>query len=316
MDDTYTIQDLSANKDISLFPVPILFVVFNRPDTTKRVFEVIRKIKPSKLYIATDGPRMNREDESKLCEDTRMVTENIDWACEVHRKYSDQNLGCKKGVSSAITWFFDNVEEGIVLEDDCLPDQSFFSFCQELLGKYRNIDKVKMISGDNFQFGKKYGDASYYFSNFPHIWGWATWRRAWREYDIDMKTYPEFKKRNRIAQIFEDKRVQKYWLNLFDRLYDNKIDTWDGQWVYSVYNNNGVVILPNVNLVSNIGFDENATHTKKLDGIFSEIPTGKIGTIVHPASIVVNEEADTNYSSLLVKTVFVRILRKLQFVLN
>ena len=139
-----------------MYQTPILFVIFNRPDTTKRVFESIRKIRPAKFYIAADGPRPTKEGESKLCEETRNITEDIDWPCEVHRKYSEQNLGCKKGVSSAITWFFDNVEEGVILEDDCLPDPSFFSFCEELLSKYRNTDKVKMISGDNFQFGKMY----------------------------------------------------------------------------------------------------------------------------------------------------------------
>jgi hypothetical protein len=172
-----------------------------------------------------------------------------------------------------------------------------------------------MISGDNFQFGKKYGDASYYFSNFAHIWGWATWRRAWQEYDLEMRTYPEFKKNNHIAKIFKNKRIQKYWLNLFDNLYAGKVDTWDGQWVYSIYDKGGVVILPNVNLISNIGFGENATHTKAED-IFSEIPTGTIGKIVHQVGISVNEVADARYSSILVKNIFVRIFRKLKSLLG
>lgn len=290
---------------------PILFTIFNRPDTTKRVFEAIRKIKPKKLYIAADGPRRNKEGEEKLCEETRKTTENIDWPCEVYRKYSEINLGCKVGASSAHDWFFENVEEGIILEDDDLPDPSFFYFCQELLIKYRNADKVKMISGDNFQFSKKYGNASYYFSNFPHIWGWATWRRAWQEYDIEMKTYPEFKKNNRIADIFKDKKVQKYWIGLFDKLYANKIDTWDGQWVYSIYSNNGVAILPNVNLVTNIGFADNATHTKAKN-IFSDIPSRSIGAIIHPSRIEINEEADMFYGSFLIKSLFQRIIRKLK----
>lgn len=316
MENNFTLSDMLDRKEEEIFCVPILFVIFNRPDVTARVFEAIRKIKPEQLFIAADGPRLNKEGEGKLCEETRKITENIDWTCEVYRKYSDQNLGCKKGVSSAISWFFENVEEGIILEDDCLPDQSFFTFCQELLEKYKNTNQIKMISGDNFQFEKKYGDASYYFSNFPHIWGWATWRRAWNEYDLEMRTYPDFKRENRIAQIFKDKRIQKYWINLFDNLYNNKVDTWDGQWVYSIYNNNGIVILPNVNLVSNIGFGVDATHTKKSDDILGNIPSETIQTIIHPVSIMVNEEADANYSSLLVKTVFVRILRKLQSVLN
>ena len=298
------------------FSVPILFIIFNRPDTTKRVFEAIRNIKPTKLYVAADGPRLGKDGEAKLCEEARQTTEAIDWPCEVYRKYSDNNLGCKIGVSGAITWFFDNIEEGIILEDDCLPDLSFFYFCQELLNKYRNIGKVKMISGDNFQFGKKCGDASYYFSNFPHIWGWATWRRAWKEYDIDMKTYPLFKKSNHISQIFKNKKLQKYWMNLFEKLHDDKVDTWDGQLVYSIYDNDGVTILPNVNLISNIGFSENATHTKVLDDILSEIPTGKIETIIHPKEILVNEVADANYGNMLVKNIFVRIFRKLKFMLG
>lgn len=298
-----------------MYQTPILFIVFNRPDTSKRVFEAIRKIKPAKLYIAADGPRSHKEGEAELCEATRKVTENIDWPCEVKRKYSNQNLGCKRGVSSAINWYFDNVELGIILEDDCLPDPSFFTFCQELLEKYKNVDHVKMISGDNFQFGKKYGDASYYFSNFPHIWGWATWRRVWNEYDIEMKNYPEFKKNNKISQIFKDKKIQKYWLNLFDKLYENKIDTWDGQLVYSIYDNNGLSILPNVNLITNIGFGGNATHTKT-DSIFSEIPTDTIETIIHPKEITVNEEADAKYRALIIKNIFARILRRLRSILN
>jgi len=299
-----------------MYQTPVLFLIFNRPDTTARVFETIRKIKPSRLYVAADGARPNRDGEAALCEATRKITENIDWPCEVHRKYSDLNLGCRLGVSSAISWFFDNVEEGIILEDDCLPNLSFFAFCEELLVKYRNTDKVKMISGDNFQFGKKYNDASYYFSNFPHIWGWATWRRAWREYDVDMKTYPGFKKENRIARILKDKRVQKYWMNLFDKLYSNKVDTWDGQWVYSIYSHNGISVLPNVNLVSNIGFNEDATHTKVVDDILGDMSTEEVQEIIHPDLIVANEEADANYSAFLVKNIFVRILRKLKSILS
>lgn len=316
MNNIPTIQNDPATKGVGLFTTPILFTIFNRPDTTGKVFESIRKIKPAKLYISADGPRLNRDGEGELCHEARKATENIDWPCEVHRKYSEINLGCKVAASSAHDWFFGNVEEGIILEDDDLPDTSFFYFCQELLNKYRDVDKVKMISGNNFQFGKKYGDASYYFSNFPHIWGWATWRRSWQEYDIEMKTYPEFKKNNRIADIFKNKKIQKYWLNLFDKLYENKINTWDGQWVYSIYSHNGIVILPNVNLVSNIGFNVDATHTKKADDILSNMPAEAIKTIIHPVSMIVNEEADLNYSSFLVKNIFERIFRKLKSMLN
>ncbi len=299
-----------------MYKTPILFIVFNRPDVTKRVFDAIRMVKPTKLYIAADGPRSNKVGDAKLCEETRKIIENVDWPCEVKLLFQEKNLGGKKGPIVALDWFFENEEEGIILEHDCLPSEDFFIFCRELLEKYRNTDKVKMISGDNFQFGKKYGDASYYFSNFPHIWGWATWRRVWREYDGNIKTYPDFKKNNKIAQIFKKRRVQKYWLNLFDKLYDNKLDVWDGQVAYTIYDHQGVAVLPNVNLVSNIGFSEEATHTKDPNDILSNIPTEKIGTIIHPESIVVNSEADTSYSTFLVKNIFVRIFRKLKSLLG
>jgi hypothetical protein len=298
------------------FPVPLLFVVFNRPDTTKRVFDAIRNIRPRKLYIAADGPREHKDGEAGLCEETRKVVENIDWPCEVLRKYSDKNLGCKVGVSSSITWFFEHEEEGIILEDDCLPDPSFFTYCQELLEKYRNIPQVKMISGDNFQFGKTYGEASYYFSYFPHIWGWATWRRSWKEYDLEMKSYPIFKENNSIAKIFKDKKLQQYWTSYFDKLYEGKIDTWDGQVAYSMYDHGGVAIIPNVNLVSNIGFSENATHTKNADTIVSNMSVGSIKTITHPSDIIVNEEADIRYSKTLVKSIVVRTLSKIKSILH
>ncbi len=299
------------------FPVPILFVIFNRPDTTKQVFEVIRKIKPTKLYIVADGPRLNKNEEKNICEETRRITENIDWQCEVVRKYSDTNLGCKVNMSYGISWFFKNEEQGIILEDDCLPNESFFVFCQELLEKYKNVEKVKMISGDNFQFGRKYGNASYFFSNFPNIWGWATWRRAWREYDMDMKTYPEFKKNNKIETIFNDKRIQKFMIRLFDNLYDNRMNTWAGRWAYAIYNNDGVSIAPNVNLVSNIGFGENSTNTKKENNISNNIPTESLGNIIHPDSIIVNEEADDFlFEKIFYKTFFEKIINRINMYLK
>lgn len=301
----------------ALFSTPILFVIFNRPDTTKLVFEAIRKIKPTKLYIVADGAREKKKGELNLCEDTRLVTENIDWECEVFRKYSDKNLGCKVNMSNGISWFFENEEQGIILEDDCLPDQSFFSYCQELLNKYKNVDKVKMISGNNFQFGRKYGEASYFFSNFPNIWGWATWRRAWRDYDIEMKSYPEFKKNKKIINIFRDKRIQKFMIKLFDRLYSNKMNTWAGRWAYAIYNSGGVSIAPNVNLVSNIGFGKNSTNTKKEDNISNNIPTEALGEIIHPNRIVVSEEADDFlFQKIFYKNIFEKIINRIKMYLK
>lgn len=291
---------------------PILFIIFNRPDTTRRVFDEIRKIKPQSLYIAADGPRIGRVGEAELCAETRKIVSNIDWPCEVSNNFSETNFGCKIGVSKAINWFFEKVEAGIILEDDCLPDQSFFLFCQELLEKYRSTDKIKMISGNNFQGGIQRGEASYYFSNFPHIWGWATWRRAWKDYDLSMRSYPQFKSEGKIKNIFTNRKIQRYYLSLFDRLYRNEIDTWDGQWVYSIYEKNGLTIIPNKNLVSNIGFGPNATHTKA-EGILSKIPNGKIEEISHQLKIEADEEADNlTFNKIYYRPLIQKIITKIK----
>lgn len=291
---------------------PILFIIFNRPDTTRRVFDEIRKIKPQSLYVAADGPKIKQAGEVDLCEETQKIASDVDWPCDVHTNFSETNLGCKIGVSKAIDWFFEKVEAGIILEDDCLPDQSFFLFCQELLEKYRDTDKIKMISGNNFQGGIQRGEASYYFSRFPHIWGWATWRRAWNDYDVSMRSYPQFKSEGKIKDIFTNQKVQRYYISLFDRLYRNEIDTWDGQWVYSIYKKNGLSIIPNTNLVSNIGFGPNATHTKA-EGILSKMPTGKIEKISHPLKIEANEEADNlTFNKIYYRPLTQKIITKIK----
>lgn len=250
----------------------ILFLTFNRLDTTKRVFEEIKKAKPLKLYIASDGPRENVSGEyEKVREVRNFIESNIDWECEVKTLFRDNNLGCKIAVSSAIDWFFENEQMGIILEDDCLPSQSFFRFCEELLIKYENDERVALISGDNFN-KNKIGEADYYFSKIPHIWGWATWKRAWQKYDVNMSKFSEFKKNKEIKKIWSNKNVQNYWLYILNEVYNNKIDTWDYQLAFSLFLNNSFCICPNVNLVSNIGFGKNATNTF----VFNNKTTGLI----------------------------------------
>ena len=248
---------------------PVLFMIFNRPDTTQKVFNAIRQAKPKQLFIAADGPREGTEGEKEKCEQARKVIEQVDWNCEVKTLFRDKNLGCKIADTFAIDWFFENVDEGIILEDDCLPSQSFFWFCQELLEYYRADTRIMMISGNNFQFGKVRGEGSYYFSKYAHLWGWATWRRAWRYYDVDMKSFEKFKIESQINNIFRIKQQQKYWTKIFQSVYDGKIDTWCYQWAYTCFINNGLCIMPNVNLVSNIGFGADSTHTKEENNIFS-----------------------------------------------
>lgn len=275
-----------------LFSTPILFLIFNRPELTKKVFQRIREVKPKHLYVSADGPRTNKPGEAELCEQARkIVVDNIDWDCELKTRLLEKNLGCKMAVSSAITWFFENVEEGIILEDDCLPDISFFGFCAELLQYYRFNNAIMHIGGANFQDGRTRGDGSYYFSTCNHIWGWATWKRAWDKYDIKLSSFPQYLE-NKIISDFANSDMKKYWTRRFKLAYENKIDTWDIHWQYAMITNNGLAIIPNKNLISNIGFNTLATHTVDRFNPLANIPISPLDTIVHPSQIRANYDAD------------------------
>jgi len=276
----------------SFFNTPVLFMIFNRPDTTYEVFESIRKIKPKKLFVSADGPRAGKPGEEEKCRITRDVVKKIDWDCELHTNFSESNLGCKRGVTKGINWFFDNVDEGIILEDDCLADPSFFTLCSELLERYRGDENIMHIGGVNFQDGIKRGEASYYFSRLCHVWGWATWKRAWSKYDVTIKNYTDEKYDSVIGGIIPDKEIRGHYKKYFELVKNNQLDTWDYQWVWTVWSNNGLSVIPNVNLVRNIGFGEEATHTTDTSSSLSEIETGKITGIVHPEKIEADFEAD------------------------
>jgi len=271
----------------SQFETPILFLVFNRVKETKIVFKAIKNQKPKKLFIAADGPRKSVKGEIALCTEVRNIVTDIDWECELHVLFRDENLGCGIAVSSAISWFFDNIEEGIILEDDCLPNISFFSFAEQLLKVYRHEKKVMHITGNNFQLGKRRGDGSYYYSNYAHIWGWATWKRAWKLYDFDMKGFEKFKVINKEYQNLMP-------CELFESVFHNKIDTWDVQWAYTILKNKGLSIVPNISLVRNIGFDY-GTHTNSGTPYFYKmIEHGEIESIKSPSSkIEANYIADS-----------------------
>lgn len=270
-------------------------MVFNRLDTTKKVFEQIRKAKPPRLYISADGAREFKLDEAQKIEEVRAyILENIDWECQVKTLFRDKNLGCREAIIEAITWFFSYEKQGIILEDDCLPVQSFFWFCEEMLDYYGNDKRIWHISGDNFQNGIKYGDGSYYYSRYTHIWGWATWADRWQKYDPNLSTLSQFKQQNIISMVFDNKNEQRFWLDVFDKIYQKKFMTcWDYQWSYCAFANNGLCILPNVNMISNIGFGENATHTHDLESEMANIESKEIDfPIVHPTFKVANKIAD------------------------
>jgi len=275
-----------------MFQKPILFLIFNRPDTTRIVFNKIKELKPKYLFVSADGPRSNKPEENNMCLNARNIINDIDWDCELQTNFYDTNLGCKKGVSSGIEWFFNNVEEGIILEDDCLPDISFFNFCEVLLEKFRHDTRVMHIGGSNFQDGKIRSDGSYYFSKISHIWGWATWKRAWNKYDVDVSTLPEFIKQNKIKNIYNNVKMEKYFIRDFELVYKNQKDTWDYQWTYTLAVNNGLAIIPNKNLVSNIGFGSNATHTIFHSNLLENRIVESLNEIIHPKFLVPDFEAD------------------------
>ncbi|ASU36141.1 nucleotide-diphospho-sugar transferase [Mucilaginibacter xinganensis] len=283
---------MTATSDFIQTRSPVLFIIFNRPDTTAQVFNQIKKAKPKRLYIAGDGARNERPGETQLCEAARNVVNEIDWECDVKTRFQDVNLGCKDGVSTAISWFFEHEEEGIILEDDCLPADSFFSFCDNLLEKYRYDTRVRHITGCNLQQGKKWGDASYYFSNITHVWGWAGWRRVWKDYDKDLKRFDESSLRYEIGKIFQDSFILDSLEQIFKELKAGKIDTWDYQLGFLNYLNNGLCIIPNVNLISNLGFGTGSTHTVNTDSPYANLPVGSLTKIVHPRYFLPEKQAD------------------------
>jgi hypothetical protein len=272
---------------------PVAFLIFNRPDTTARVFEAIRQAKPPKLLVVADGPRPDRPDDVEKCKAARAIIEGVDWDCEVLTNYSDVNLGVDERVSSGLNWVFEVVEKAIIFEDDCLPHPTFFRFCEELLNYYRHDERIMVISGNNFQFGRSRTNYSYYFSRYNHIWGWASWRRAWKYFDYDLKLWPKIKNENWLTSILEDKTAVKYWTKNFQRTYEGEPTVWDYRWTFACWIQNGLTILPNVNLVSNIGFGEGATHTSSSKSKVANLPVEEmIFPLKHPPFLLRHVEAD------------------------
>lgn len=271
---------------------PILFLVFNRPGVTARVFDAIRHARPQRLYVAADGPREDREGEAELAAKVRDIATAVDWPCEISTLFRERNLGCKRAVSGAINWFFEHEEQGIILEDDCLPNSDFFIFCETLLNRYAEDERIAVVTGDNFQNGRQRGDASYYFSKFNHCWGWATWRRAWRQYQGDMPFWPEWSASVAWIRHTPDKIERRYWENVFERVCAGQIDSWAYPWTGSVWYHGGLTATPNVNLVSNIGFGVDCTHTADENSPQANMGTSMLGPLSHPCLIEQDKQAD------------------------
>lgn len=268
--------------------VPVLFLIFNRPENTQRVFDSIKAHQPEYLFIAADGARPDVATDEALCALARNIATQIDWKCEVKTLFRPQNLGCKVAVSDAINWFFDHVEEGIILEDDCLPDSTFFSFCSELLERLRDNQQVMSISGSNL-LGKSGDEQSpSYFRAHGGIWGWATWKRAWKRYDISMKTWPEKATQTQIRQAIGSQEWFNNYYQMFEAAHNNTLDTWDIQWFYSILINEGIAINASVNLVKNIGF-ESGTHMNSADNPIAVLPAfSMLFPLKHPTEFLLD----------------------------
>lgn len=299
---------------------PVVLIIFNRPETTSKIFAAVREAKPQKLLIIADGPRSDRPEEAKLCELTRAIIEQVDWHCEVSTNYSEVNLGCAKRVSSGLDWAFDEVDQAIILEDDCLPHPSFFRFCEELLDYYKHDQRVFSISGQNVQFGRQRTQYSYYFSHYNHCWGWASWRRAWQYYDFDMSLWPEIQLESSLKDIVDGDRAFKFWTKTFQATHDRSINSWAYRWLFAAWTQNGLTILPDKNLISNIGFNTGATHTRttKQKSRFANMSVeGVEFPLVHPPLMIRNRQADNfTQETLFSPGVFTRAKSKIERILS
>ncbi|MGH7456797.1 MAG: hypothetical protein ACRENG_35940, partial [bacterium] len=300
------------------------FLIFNRPKLTELIFEQIAKAKPPVLLVIADGPRAGRVGEVELCQAARTIIDRVNWDCQVHKNYAENNLGCLRRVASGLDWVFDTVEEVIVLEDDCLPHPTFFRFCEELLQKYRTDERLALISGDNFQFGRKRTSHSYFFSIHNHVWGWASWRRAWKNYNVTMSAWPELRRQGWLNSWLANEAGVRYWADIFDRCFQGRIDDWSYAWTFACWRQRQLSALPNVNLITNIGFGPDSTHSTDINFPLANLKSEPIVfPLSHPPRVKVNAKADRfgdriifgiqpNYASKLLatlkKTIFTFLL--------
>lgn len=297
-------------RDGVMLRTPVVLLIFNRVEPTKQVFARIAQARPKVLFIVADGPRTDVPEDRERCLEVRRVVEKIDWDCSVHRNYSDPNLGLKERVASGLDWVFDQVEEAIILEDDCLPDPTFFPFCEKLLEEFEQDERVMMIAGTNYLLDRLQIEDSFLFSRYFSIWGWATWARAWKKYDRSLTDWSDLKKRKILKAMYPQRYFRRRLSNWFDLAQSGQIETWDIQWFYSCLFNNGLCIVPRVNLVSNIG--DEGTHASR-DRKNIGLPTFSLDleSIQRPRFVVPSQE----YDATLIRQRFLlqrprRILRR------
>lgn len=309
-------MSMQHNHSASLLTTPVLFLVFNRPSATRQVFKAIRREKPRQLFVAADGSRDTMPGEWAVCDEVKRIATAVDWDCDVRTLFRDKNLGCGKAVSEAISWFFSEVEEGIILEDDCLPSPDFFRFCTELLEYYRHDTRIMQIGGNNLYGAESpAGEYSYFFSNHNYIWGWATWRRAWQRYDYGMKHYEEITRKGYHHGYFGSFDEEDYFNYVFNQTYKNKNTpgTWDYQWQFTRMLHAGLAVVPSRNLVVNIGIGNDATHTVSDKGVISNLVHEHMHfPLRHPEFMMVARDHDSRIFSRLFTTPWSRIKRRIK----
>lgn len=280
---------------MSPLETPILFVIFNRKETALTSLAAIKKVRPKKMYISGDGPRSHVPGEEEKVKNTRAaILDAIDWECEVKTRFQEENIGCGPGVFSAISWLFQEEEQGIILEDDCVAKESFFPYVEELLERYKNDERIAQISGFN-ELGQTFSEDSYSFSSYYVCWGWATWRRAWQHMDYKMEWRTSTQKDDILLNCGYKGKDYNYWKRRVKAVNDKTVSAWDYQWCFSAASQNQLGIFPNTNLISNIGFDNDATHTGKNPFINYEAQADLSFPLKHPKYILANFEFDMNY---------------------
>lgn len=260
---------------------PVLLIGFNRPEYTREVWEALRRIKPPRLYVAVDGPRPGNATDRQRCREVRKIVSQADWPCNLQTRFRKTNLGCKTGPVDAINWFFREEEAGIILEDDCVPTPDFFRFCAELLERYGEDERVMMISGSSFAGPDVPVESSYFFVNFYNIWGWATWRRAWRHYDPALTAWKDLRNSLDLEYQLPDARLARFYRTMFTMIEDG-LDAWDVQWWFCCIFQHGLAVVPRVNLICNVGLEGTHQATQGATGIRME--TGRLypGRLKHP----------------------------------
>jgi hypothetical protein len=281
-----------------MIKTPVVLIIFRRPEFTKSVLDAIAAVRPAKLLVVADGPRPGRPEDIEACAATRAVIESVSWDCEVIKNYSDVNLGCGRRPASGISWAFEQVGEAIILEDDCVPHPSFFRFCEEMLERYREDERVMHIAGSTYRPWVISTPHSYFFSQFNGAWGWATWRRAWRHFDASVGLWPHLKDTTWLTDLVEHENAVRHWTHVFDQAHERQGDVsyWDHQWTFACWANSGLSIMPRANLVSNVGCGPGATHTVKASNPLGNIPAIEMAfPLVHPPNVLQLKAADREF---------------------